>query len=214
MGKAHPVQLAVLVSGGGTTLQNLIDEISAGRLDARIGGVIASKGGIRAINRALAANLGMTVVTPKQFPSIAEFSRKIFELCEGADLICLAGWLCLLEIPQRWQNRVMNIHPALLPSPFGGKGMYGHRVHEAVLAAGCKVSGCTVHFVNNEYDSGPIIVQKTCPVAEDDTPETLAARVAELERAAYPEAIRLFGQGRLRVESSRVRVLPPPERSP
>src|SRR4029450_5553555 len=99
----------------------------------------------------------------------------------------------------------MNIHPALLPS-FGGKGMYGRRVHEAVLAHGCKVSGCTVHFVDGSYDTGPIVLQRTCPVADDDTPETLAARVFEEEKVAYPEAIRLFAAGRLKIEGRRVRV--------
>src|SRR5678815_5160333 len=96
----------------------------------------------------------------------------------GVDLVCLAGWLCLLDIPWRYENRIMNIHPALLPS-FGGNGMYGRRVHEAVLARGCKVSGCTVHFVNAEYDAGPIIVQLACAVLEKDTPESLAKRVFE-----------------------------------
>ena len=101
----------------------------------------------------------------------------------------------------------MNIHPALLPS-FGGKGMYGHHVHEAVLAHGCKVSGCTVHFVDNTYDTGPIIVQRTCPVLEGDTPDTLAARVFEQEKLAYPEAIRLFAAGRLQLDGQRVNILP------
>jgi len=100
---------------------------------------------------------------------------------------------------------MMNIHPALLPS-FGGKGMYGHHVHEAVLAHGCKVSGCTVHFVDGQYDNGPIILQRACPVLDDDTPQTLAARVFEEEKLAYPEAIQLFAQGRLRIDGRRVRV--------
>jgi folate-dependent phosphoribosylglycinamide formyltransferase PurN len=103
----------------------------------------------------------------------------------------------------------MNIHPALLPS-FGGKGMFGQKVHEAVLAHGCKVSGCTVHFVDSTYDTGPIIVQRTCPVLEDDTPDVLAHRVFEEEKIAYPQAIRLFQQGKLRIESGRVRVLDSP----
>jgi phosphoribosylglycinamide formyltransferase-1 len=102
----------------------------------------------------------------------------------------------------------MNIHPALLPS-FGGQGMYGQRVHRAVLDHGCKVSGCTVHFIDEKYDNGPIIVQRTCCVLEDDTPETLAHRVFEEEKLAYPEAIRLFQQDRLRIEGRRVRILPP-----
>jgi folate-dependent phosphoribosylglycinamide formyltransferase PurN len=139
---------------------------------------------------------------------VAEFSRQVFKLIDdaGADLIVLAGWLCLLEIPAKYVGRILNIHPALLPS-FGGMGMYGKKVHEAVLAHGCKVSGCTVHFVDAQYDNGPIVIQRSCPVLEDDTAETLAARVFEQEKLAYPEAIRLFAEGRLKIEGRRVRVL-------
>ncbi len=206
---SEPVKLAVLASGEGTTLQNLIDLIQAGRLNAQIVVVVASRPEIGAIKRAAAAKLMNFVVQPEMHKSAGQVSEKIFALCDdaGAELVCLAGWLSLLEIPQRYQGRVMNIHPALLPSPFGGKGMYGPRVHEAVLQYGVKVSGCTVHFVDKEYDNGPIIVQKCCAVQEDDTPAALAARVAELERAAYPEAIELFSEMRLRVEGRRVRIL-------
>jgi folate-dependent phosphoribosylglycinamide formyltransferase PurN len=148
------------------------------------------------------------VEVPGGVDAVGEFSKKVFDLCDDAavDLVCLAGWLSLLQVPPKYQGRVMNIHPALLPSPFGGKGMFGPRVHQAVLAHGCKVSGCTVHFVDNDYDAGPIIIQKCCPVLEDDTPESLAHRVAELERVAYPEAIRLFAAGALVNEGRRVRV--------
>jgi folate-dependent phosphoribosylglycinamide formyltransferase PurN len=125
----------------------------------------------------------------------------------GADLVCLAGWLCLLDVPDRFLGRAINIHPALLPS-FGGKGMYGQKVHRAVIDHGCKVSGCTVHFVDNTYDTGPIILQRTCVVAEGDTPETLAARVFQQEKIGYPEAIRLFQQNRLQIDGRRVTVLP------
>ncbi|HXE55363.1 MAG TPA: formyltransferase family protein, partial [Tepidisphaeraceae bacterium] len=111
---------------------------------------------------------------------------------------------CLLDLPQNYAGRVMNIHPALLPS-FGGRGLYGRRVHEAVINHGCKVSGCTVHFVDGTYDTGPIIVQRCCPVREDDTPETLAHRVFEEEKIAYPEAIRLFQQGLLKLDGRTVR---------
>ena len=189
-------------------MQNLIDEIAGGRLNAQIKIVIASRPGIRAIQRAADAKIMNFIVQPRAFAAVEEFSRRVFELCDdaGGELVCLAGWLSLLEIPANYQGRVMNIHPALLPSPFGGKGMYGSRVHEAVLAHGCKVSGCTVHFVDNEYDAGPIIMQKCCAVAEGDTPESLAARVAALERQAYPEAIRLFASGALSINDRRVRI--------
>ena len=203
------LNLAVLVSGSGTTLQNLIDEIAAGRLDASIVLVIGSRPGLVGIDRAAAANLPHVVVDRREFPDSAAFSKRVFSLCDGvrAELLCLAGWLCLLDVPERYLGRAMNIHPALLPS-FGGKGMYGAKVHRAVLEHGCKVSGCTVHFVDNTYDTGPIILQRTCVVEEDDTPESLAHRVFEEEKVAYPDAIRLYQQGRLRIEGRCVKVLP------
>jgi phosphoribosylglycinamide formyltransferase 1 len=203
----EPIKLAVLVSGGGTTLQNLIDRISAGELAARIAVVIASQPGSRALDRASAAKLMNFVVDRRQFADVNSFSRQIFSLCDdaGAELVCLAGWLSLLEIPEKYAGRIMNIHPALLPS-FGGKGMYGRRVHEAVLAHGCKVSGCTVHFVDETYDNGPIIVQRCCEVREADTVETLAARVFEEEKVAYPRAIQLYHEGRLRIDGRCVRM--------
>ncbi len=201
------LKLAVLLSGSGTTLQNLIDSIAADRLNAQIEIVIGSRAGLRGIERAKDAGLSHLVVDRREFQSVADFSREIFDACEGArvDLICLAGWLCLLDLPQRYLGRIMNIHPALLPS-FGGHGMYGPKVHEAVLAHGCKVSGCTVHFVDATYDTGPIILQRTCPVLDDDTPDSLAQRIFEEEKIAYPQAIQLFQQGRLRIEGRRVRV--------
>jgi len=204
-----PVNLAVLVSGSGTTLQNLIDQIAAKKLDARIKIVIGSRPGLRGVERAIEAKIPHAVVDRKAFKDVASFSREVFKLIEEAnvDVVCLAGWLCLLEIPEKYAGRVMNIHPALLPE-FGGQGMYGKHVHDAVLKAGMKVSGCTVHFVDATYDTGPIILQRVCPVLDDDTPEILAARVFEEEKLAYPEAIQLFAQRRLKIEGPRVRVLP------
>jgi phosphoribosylglycinamide formyltransferase 1 len=203
-----PIKLGVLISGGGTTLQNLVDEIAAGRLDARISIVIGSRPGIGGLERAAQAKLPNFVVDRRDFVDVAEFSRQVFSLLDDAeaDLVCMGGWLSLLELPSAYAGRIMNIHPALLPS-FGGKGMYGRRVHEAVLAHGCKVSGCTVHFVDEHYDEGPIIIQRCCAVEAADTSESLAARVFEEEKAAYPEAIRLYQQGRLRIDGRRVRIL-------
>ncbi|MGE5612622.1 MAG: phosphoribosylglycinamide formyltransferase [Bacillota bacterium] len=203
------IKLAVLASGGGTTLQNMVDKIAAGELEAEVGVVIVSRPGIKAIDRAAAARIPNFVVERKQYETVGAFSEVVFKLCDdaGAELICLAGWLSLLAIPAKYQGRVMNIHPSLLPS-FGGKGMYGEKVHKAVIEHGCKVSGCTVHFVDEKYDNGPIIVQRTCAVMEGDTPEELAHRVFEQEKLAYPEAIRLFQQGKLKVEGRRVRVVP------
>ncbi len=201
------LRLGVLLSGSGTTLQNIVDVSRAGKLDANVELVIASRAGLKGTDRAVAAGLENLVLARKQYPDVASFSRDVFAHLDAArvDLVCLAGWLCLLDIPQKYIGRMMNIHPALLPA-FGGKGMYGHFVHEAVLAHGCKLSGCTVHFVDNTYDTGPIIVQRTCPVAEDDTPDTLAERVFEQEKLAYPEAIRLFAQRRLTIDGRRVRI--------
>ena len=201
-----PIKLAVLVSGSGTTLQNLLDQIKAGTLHAEIPVVIGSRPGLVGLERATAAGIKNVAVDRRSFTTATEFSRRVFQLCTDAnvDLVCLAGWLCLLEVPDQFSGMVMNIHPALLPS-FGGKGMYGRKVHEAVIRHGCKLSGCTVHFVDNTYDNGPIITQRSCAVLDDDTPEDLAHRVFEEEKIAYPEAIRLFHKGKLKIDQRRVR---------
>jgi formyltetrahydrofolate-dependent phosphoribosylglycinamide formyltransferase len=204
------INLAVFVSGSGTTLQNLIDRIADGSLNAKIAVVVGSRPDLLGVKRAADAKLMNFVVDRRDFAAgdCAAFSRQVFKLCDdaGVDLVCLGGWLCLLDVPQNYAGRVMNIHPALLPC-FGGKGMYGQKVHEAVIDHGCKVSGCTVHFVDIQYDNGAIILQRVCPVLDDDTPETLAARVFEEEKIAYPQAIRLFADNRLRIDGRRVRVI-------
>ena len=208
MGQHKTVRLAVLASGGGTTLQNLLDRIADGRLNAQVVLVVCNNADAFALNRAKAAGIETAVVSRKVVGSRQEFSRRIFDACRQtrADLVCLAGFLQLIDVPDDFLGRVMNIHPALIPA-FCGQGYYGHHVHEAVLAYGAKVSGCTVHFADNEYDHGPIILQRVVPVLEDDTPERLAERVFREECAAYDEAISLFGQGRLRIEGRRVRIL-------
>jgi len=200
-----PIRLAVLASGGGRTLQNFIDRIAEGRLNAQIVHVFVSKPNAGAVDRAKKAGIGTTVVPPKQ-PEQA--SATVFGLCrdEMVDLVLMAGWLNLLPIPEDFMGRVMNIHPMLIPA-FCGLGFYGLKVHQAVIERGVKVSGCTVHFVDNVYDHGPIILQKTVPVLDDDWPERLAARVFDAECEAYPEAVKLFQEGRLRVEGNRVRVV-------
>jgi formyltetrahydrofolate-dependent phosphoribosylglycinamide formyltransferase len=191
-----PIRLAVLLSGGGTTLQNLIDRIADGRLQAEIALVISNKADAFGLQRAKNAGIGALVVSRKEAGSVEEFSRRIFDPCRqaGVDLVCLGGFLQLIQVPEDFRGRVMNIHPALIPA-FCGKGFYGHRVHEAVLAAGAKASGCTVHLVDNEYDHGPILLQRSVPVREDDTADSLAARVFEAECEAYPEAIKRFAEG-------------------
>ena len=204
----RPIRLAVLISGSGTTLQNLVTKISDGELQAEIPIVIASRPDCNGIAKAQNAGLKCQAVPRKQFGSVQDFSHAIFDLCRQreVDLVLLAGFLSLIEIPDDFTLRVMNIHPALIPA-FCGKGLYGHHVHEAVLERGVKVSGCTVHFADNQYDHGPIIIQHCVPVLDDDDPETLAARVFEAECEAYPEAIRLFAAGRLEVENQRLRIL-------
>src|SRR4051794_40638411 len=205
-----PIRLAVCVSGGGTTLQNLIDRIRGGQLRAEIVRVVASRPEIGAIARAEGAGIPVAQVVRGNYRSLADFSAAVFDpiLQSGADLVILGGFLSLIEIPPEYEGRVINIHPALIPA-FCGKGYHGLVVHQDAIATGVKVSGCTVHFADATYDTGPIILQRTVPVQDDDTPETLAARVFEAECQALPEAITLYADGRLQVEGRRVRIVAP-----
>jgi formyltetrahydrofolate-dependent phosphoribosylglycinamide formyltransferase len=210
---AKTLRLGVLLSGGGRTLENLLDRIRAGALAAEVAVVIASRGEIRGIEIARSAGIPTHLVRRKNFPTVEAYSDAMVARLDeaGVDLVCLAGFLSHWIVPDRYLGRVMNIHPALLPS-FGGQGMYGHHVHEAVVAHGCKVSGCTVHFVNNVYDEGPIILQRTVPVWAEDTPDDVADRVFREECVAYPEAIRLFAEERLRIDGRVVRIDDPKHR--
>ena len=203
-----PIRLAVCVSGGGTTLQNLIDRIRSRKLRAEIVQVVASRPRIGAIARAEAARIPLALAKYNARSNL-EFSKSVFEAIRHShsELVILAGFLSLLRIPADYQGRVINIHPSLIPS-FCGKGFYGTKVHEAVIQAGVKVSGCTVHFVDNAYDNGPIILQRTVPVSDRDTPEALAARVFKEECKALPEAITQYAEGRLEINGHRVRVRP------
>jgi phosphoribosylglycinamide formyltransferase 1 len=202
-----PIRLAVLLSGSGTTLQNLLDRIAAGMLAAEIACVVSNKADAFGLTRARQAGIPAFAVDRKACVSREDFSARLFTHCREAevDLICLAGFLQLLHIPEEFRNRVLNIHPSLIPA-FCGKGFHGLAVHRAALEMGVKVSGCTVHFADNEYDRGPIVSQRVVPVLDDDTPESLAARVFAAECEAYPEAIRWFAQGRLRIEGRRVKI--------
>ncbi len=186
--------MAVLISGGGSTLLNLLDTIAADQLSATVELVIASRP-CAGIERSLARGHACEIVSPKRFANVTAFSAEIFARCRPVriDLVILGGFLSRIEVPADYEGRVMNIHPSLIPA-FCGHGMYGHHVHEAVLARGCKLSGCTVHLVDNEYDHGPILVQRAVPVLDDDTPDTLAKRVFGAECEAYPEAIRLYAK--------------------
>lgn len=203
--KRSPLRLAVLISGGGTTLQNLIGKIAAGRLDAAIDVVVSSNPQAGGLRFAHEAGIVTEIVERRGAADDAAFSRAVFGVCRGAGchLAVMGGFLKFVTIPPDFEWRVINIHPALIPA-FCGLGFYGHRVHQAVLDYGAKVSGCTVHFVDNQYDHGPIILQRTVGVQDDDTAETLAARVFEAECEAYPEALRRIASGRLRAEGRRV----------
>ncbi|NUM54907.1 MAG: phosphoribosylglycinamide formyltransferase [Candidatus Hydrogenedentes bacterium] len=201
------LSLAVLLSGSGSTLQNLIDRIADGSLDARIACVIASRADAFGMERARNHGIPAILVARKQFETAEAFSDAVWAEIRkhDVDLVVMAGFMCLIAIPDDFENRVLNVHPGLIPA-FCGKGMYGHHVHEAVIAYGAKVSGCTVHFANAKYDEGPIIMQGTVPVLDDDTPDSLAERVQAKERELYPQAIQLIAEGRVTVEGRRVRI--------
>lgn len=203
------MRVAVLFSGGGRTLENLVALSRSGALPGEVVLAVSSSPKAGGIERA--ARLGIPCRTVEGRPgATGDLTARVLAACgeARADLVCLAGWLKLLApIPERWKGRILNIHPALLPS-FAGKGFYGDRVHQAVLDSGVKVTGCTVHFCDDEYDHGPIVLQRVCPVLDGDDAHSLADRVFEEEKIAYPEAIRLFAAGRLRVERRRVRTLP------
>ncbi len=203
-------RVAVLLSGSGTTFEHAARERAAGRLDVDFCAVVASKAGAGGLERARDHGVPAELVERRAFDDERAFNDALHAVLEPhrPDLVALMGFLSRLEI-RGYAGRVMNVHPALIPS-FCGKGFYGDRVHRAVLEAGVKLTGATVHFCDEEYDTGPIIVQQAVPVLEGDTLDALRARVQAAEREIYPRAIQLFAGGRLRVEGRRVRVLPGP----
>ncbi|HQU45304.1 MAG: phosphoribosylglycinamide formyltransferase [Planctomycetia bacterium 21-64-5] len=207
--RRSPLRLAVLISGGGTTLLNLIDKIGRGELDAKITVVVSSNPQAGGLKFAAEAGIDTKVVERRAAADDAAFSRAVFDACRSADchLVAMAGFLKFVAIPPDFEWRVVNIHPALIPA-FCGLGYYGHHVHQAVLDYGAKVSGCTVHFVDNQYDHGPILLQRTVAVHHDDTAAALAGRVFEAECQAYPDALRQIASGRLRAEGRRVWMQP------
>lgn len=200
------MRLAVFVGtkGRGSNLMAIYGAIQDGRLPAELVLVVGTKADAPALERARLAGIPTAIVSVGD-----DYEARLDAALAtaGADTIALAGYLRKLPelLVERFKGRILNVHPALLPS-FGGKGMYGHHVHEAVLAYGAKVSGCTVHFVDAEYDTGPVILQRVIPVHEDDTPETLAARILPAEHDAFIEALRLLAEGRLTLDGRRVRV--------
>jgi len=203
------IKLAVFLSGNGTTLQNILDRCAADELDATVACVLSSRENAYGLERAHAAGIPALAVPRKDFDDIEAFGRAIWTAVDeyAPDLVVLAGFMSLLPIPEAYAGRIMNVHPALIPA-FSGQGMYGDKVYQAVLDYGLKMTGVTVHFVDDEYDRGPVIAQSPVPVMEDDTIETLAARVQEEERKLYPAAIQLYAEGRLKIEGRHVRVLP------
>jgi phosphoribosylglycinamide formyltransferase-1 len=204
---ANPFPIAVLISGGGTTLRNLLEKCDQGELDIDVRLVISSSPRAGGLAFAAARRIPTLVVEQRKYASPETFRDAVFAPCRdaGAELVVMGGYLKHVPIPADFENRVLNIHPSLIPA-FCGKGMYGLRVHEAVLEYGVKLTGCTVHFVDNEYDHGPILLQRPVVVADDDTPETLQKRVFATECEALPEAIRLIAAGRVVVNGRHVLV--------
>lgn len=208
-----PTRIAVLLSGEGTSLENLFEKIDAGELSAEIAVVIASKETAGGLARARRHGVPAVAVPRRKYPDVTAFNDAIHAVLADhpVDLVALLGFLSPFET-RGFEGRAINVHPALIPA-FCGRGFYGRRVHEAVLEAGVRLSGATVHFVDAEYDNGPILLQEAVAVRDDDTPDSLAARVQEAERRLVPQAIRLIAEGRVRIEGRRVRILDGPATS-
>ena len=215
VGRAHSNDeasfcLGVLASGGGTNLQAILDRKASGELPARVGVVIGNNSRSKALDRARRAGIPLLHLSSRTHPKPEALDRAIVEALQGhqVDLVVLAGYTKKLgpEVLETYANRIVNVHPALLPA-FGGKGMFGLRVHEAVIKSGAEVTGVSVHIVDEEYDHGPVVAQETIKVEPEDTPESLAARVLEVEHRFYPEVIRWFAEGRVDVAGGEVRVL-------
>jgi len=203
--------VGVLASGNGTNLQAILDASRVPKsIGARVAVVISNEPQAFALERARKMGVDAVVVNHRNFDTRERFEEKLIEELDSreVDLVCLAGFMRILTplFVRHYQGRMMNIHPALLPL-FGGKGFYGDKVHRAALESGMKFSGCTVHFVTEETDGGPIILQAVVPILDDDTAETLAGRIHKKEHEIYPEAVKLFAEGRLEVTGKRVRIL-------
>ena len=206
------LRIGVMVSGGGTNLQAILDQVEKGQLpDCQVVTVISSRPGVYALERAQKHSIPSCVISRKDFETMEEYDEAVLSHLKKHDvqLVVLAGFLSLLgeQVIAAYKNAIINVHPSLIPS-FCGKGFYGLIPHRKVLEYGVRLTGATVHFVDSEYDSGPIILQKAVEVMDDDTPESLQKRVMEqAEWILLPQAIRLFAQGRLKVEGRRVAIL-------
>lgn len=205
-----PVNIGVLISGGGTNLQSLIDGIKSNKINGQIKAVISSRKNAYGLERAKNNGIEAFHVDSKQFQDNIEFNREIMRIFKerDIDLIILAGYLKILseELVKEYKSRIMNIHPALIPS-FCGKGFYGQRVHQAVLDYGVKITGATVHFADEGTDTGPIILQKAIEVHQDDTVETLQKRVLGVEHETLCKAVELYCAGKLEVIGRKVKIL-------
>ena len=205
------MKIAVFASGEGTNLQALLDACTDGRIRATLSLVISTKEDSGAVRRAQRTGIEALVSPLADHASAEDYNAFLAQECKkrGIDLICLAGFMLKIKRPliEAYPGRILNVHPSLLPA-FGGQGMYGRKVHEAVVAMGVKVSGATIHVVDEEYDHGPVVLQATVPVLATDTPETLAARVRSQEHWIYPRAVALFADGRAKIEAGRLSIKP------
>ncbi len=205
------IKIAVLVSGHGrgSNMQSIIDACASDQIDGEVSVVIGVTEEAPAMERATSAGVETVVVDPRDFDGVDDYNDALLDVLQSReiDLVCLAGYMRMLgqTIIDAFRNRIMNVHPALVPC-FAGKGMYGHHVHEAAIKRGVKVSGCTVHFVDEHYDEGPIILQSVVSVEDDDAPDDLAARILPEEHKTYVRAIALFAEGKLEVVDRRVRI--------
>ncbi len=206
------MRLAVFASGGGTNFQAILDAVARGDLPATVALCLSNKADAGALTRAQRHGVPTVVLDPTDFETEAAYVAALQAAlaARGVNFVALAGYMKKIPaaVVRAFRGRMLNVHPALLPA-FGGRGMYGRKVHEAVLAYGVRWTGATVHLVDEDYDTGPIVLQEPVPVQPGDTPETLAARVLEVEHRLYAEALRLFAEGRIAVEGRLVRLREP-----
>ena len=204
------MRIAIFASGSGSNAEAIIRASREGRLSSEVGLVISNNVNAGVLKRAKALEVNNSVIDPRSFESEELYITSLLSTLDEneIDFIALAGYLKLVqrELIDKYRNKITNMHPALLPS-FGGKGFYGMKVHEAVIEAGCKVSGVTIHLVNEKYDRGAIIAQRTLPVLGDDSPESLAERVLKIEHEIYPEALQLFAEGRVKVTNNVAKII-------
>jgi len=201
------IRVGILASGNGSNFQAIVDRSERGTLPAKVAVLVSDKSNAFVLQRAKNHSIPAYVIRPKDFSDQEEYEQKMIEILNqhGVELVVLAGFMRILssKFIQAFKDRIMNVHPSLIPA-FCGKGFYGMTVHQAVFEYGVKITGATVHFVNEEIDAGPIIIQKPVFVCDEDTPETIAEKVHQVEHEILPEAIRLFALGKLQISGRRV----------